>query len=113
MPAVDPHFLPPGSRPQLAPGWYGFGRSLRAPSGDTAGATGKRTGAEAGGDWVSARAAKTTATVATVHTPVAPDRLSSDMANLSRQSAVGSQQSAVGSRQSAVGSRQAGRRLLL
>src|SRR5258708_22381887 len=33
IPAVDPHFLASGSWPQLAPGRYGLGRSLRAPSG--------------------------------------------------------------------------------
>src|SRR5260370_27697745 len=44
-PAVDPHFLPSGSWPQLTPARYGLGRSLRAPSGDTAGHD-----TEAGGD---------------------------------------------------------------
>src|SRR5215469_6968586 len=37
IPAVDPHFLPPGNWPQLTPARYGLGRSLRAPSGETAG----------------------------------------------------------------------------
>src|SRR5437667_5270191 len=40
IPAVDPHFLPLGSWPQLRPRRYGLGRSLRAPSGDTGGACG-------------------------------------------------------------------------
>src|SRR5438105_14106069 len=40
IPAVDPHFLPLGSCPQLRPRRYGLGRSLRAPSGDTGGACG-------------------------------------------------------------------------
>src|SRR5262245_27513066 len=40
MPAVEPHFLPPGNWPQLTPARYGLGRSLRAPSGDTAGGCG-------------------------------------------------------------------------
>src|SRR5215218_9692216 len=35
--AVDPHLRPDGSCPQSSPAWYGFGRSLRAPSRDTAG----------------------------------------------------------------------------
>src|SRR6516165_4369474 len=35
--AVDPHFRPSGNRPQLTPGRYGLGRSLRAPRSDTAG----------------------------------------------------------------------------
>src|SRR5579862_5209009 len=35
--AVEPHFLPFGKSPQLAPGRYGFGRSLRAPSSEVAG----------------------------------------------------------------------------
>ena len=37
MLAVDPHFLPSGNCPQLTPGRYGSGRSLRAPSNDTGG----------------------------------------------------------------------------
>src|SRR5262245_34757070 len=35
--AVEPHFRPAGSSPQSTPARYGFGRSLRAPSSETAG----------------------------------------------------------------------------
>jgi 2-haloacid dehalogenase len=35
--AVDPHLRPSGSRPQLTPARYGFGRSFRAPSSDADG----------------------------------------------------------------------------
>src|SRR6266850_169427 len=37
MPAVDPHFLVPGNCPQCTPARNGLGRSLWAPSSDTAG----------------------------------------------------------------------------
>src|SRR6187200_3770908 len=49
IPAVDPHFLPFGSCPQLVPALWAFGRSLRAPSGETSGSSGNLRGAGAAG----------------------------------------------------------------
>src|SRR5437763_7081563 len=47
--AVDPHFLPSGNCPQLTPGRYGLGRSLCAPSSETAGSlTGYSPGGKTG-----------------------------------------------------------------
>ena len=49
-PAVELHLRPSGSAPQWTPGRYGVGRSLRAPSSDTAGSeTGYCPGGKTGG----------------------------------------------------------------